>query len=153
MEEKMLFYNSKQNKFENITNERIIKTLKELSSEKAEIDKSINNSSPNLILEYFPDLLPHAKNIPYLIKLVINKIKEDTEHLKKSSKYKLNNTTINNTFTHKSEVSYSHLNNNNSASKTQNNTENKAFTYAENIYIVGKINKSIKQQKQNIFQS
>jgi len=120
MEEKILFYNSKENKFENILNERIIKTLKEITSEKAEMDKSINNSSPNLILEYFPDLLANAKNIPYLIKLIINKIKEDTEQIKKSNKNKANNTTINNTFTNKSAVRCGHSSNNNYASKTLN---------------------------------
>jgi hypothetical protein len=138
MEEKILFYNSKENKFENIQNERIIKTLKEITSEKAEMDKSINNSSPNLILEYFPDLLPYAKNIPYLIKLIINKIKEDTEQMKKSNKNKANNTTINNTFTNKSAFSCGHSNNNNYTSKTQNSVDKIAITFAENIYVVGK---------------
>lgn len=137
MEEKMLFYNSKQNIFQNICNEKIIKTLKELSSEKAEIDKSINNSSPNLILEYFPDLLPYAKNMPYLIKLIINKIKEDTEQMKKLNKNKINNTTINYTFTNKSSVRHRQSSYYSSGSNTQNTTDNKAYTSAENIYIIG----------------
>ena len=131
-EEEIIFYNSKLRNFKEISKEENYKNLKELAEEKADFDKILN--------------------YPYMIKLIINKIKEDTENLKKSDKAKANNSsnTINNTFTHKSNVSYSQSNYNNSTTNSESgfntvNTINTDRIYAEseNIYIIGIIAKNL----------
>jgi hypothetical protein len=140
MEEEILFYNSKTSQFEGISKEKEINILKKLSNEKNEVDKSISINN-DLIFEYFPEFVPYIKNYPYMLKLIINKIREETEYLKKNIKNKINSNLSNSNFLNKTEVNQSfssgyHNYSENFNSKNQKNNQNNP-NQAENVLIVG----------------
>lgn len=103
MEEEFIFYNKRQNNFEKISKQETNLIMKLIAEEKIEVDKTISNAG-DITIEYFPDLAYYWDNKPYLIKLIINKIKDDIESSKKYKKikankeedYKLNHTRTNN---------------------------------------------------------
>jgi len=130
----MVFYNFKLNLFEEISTENKNKSLEELSKEKQEINKTLDLCGNKIIFDYFPEFIPYSKNYPYLIKMIINKIKEESENLKKANKNKKNNPNTDNTFSQKTEISYKNPSINQSSSKSSDKNSNQS----EYIYLVGK---------------
>jgi hypothetical protein len=98
-EDEFIFYNKRKNNFEKILRQESVLINKLIAEEKLSKDKSILNSG-DINKEYFPDLAYYWDNKPYIIKLIINKLKDDIEIAKKKSNKiksnKLLNLTLNN---------------------------------------------------------